>query len=206
MIVYQKARIFNPDSPTSGFYVQFNPNTLEYSAGKVWRTNKNLSIPNGNSRTQASEPEQQASPLETEPGATLSVRLFFHSYINDIMFSDVRPNVNQIRAFLPAASPTSLLSSVSGKNDKHTQPNSPRITFAWGTMIFTGTLESFQTTYQMFAFDGTPVQAEVAITIRGEDQDVTSDSINQILSTVTDTDFSQQDDTLFLSSVSWLFQ
>ena len=73
-------------------------------------------------------------------------------------------------------------------------------------MIYTGTLESFQATYQMFAFDGTPVQAEVAITIRGEDQEVTAGSNNQVLGTELETDFSQQDDTLFFSNLSWLFQ
>ena len=33
MSALEKARIFDPDAPKSGFYVQFNPNTLEYAAG-----------------------------------------------------------------------------------------------------------------------------------------------------------------------------
>lgn len=73
-------------------------------------------------------------------------------------------------------------------------------------MTHTGTLESFQVTYQMFAFDGTPVQAEVAITIRGEDPDVSAALNNQMLSVGEDTDFLQQDDAFYLSSLSWLFQ
>lgn len=198
MIVYQKARIFDPDSPAKGFYVQFNPNTLEYSAGRDWRTQKNVVNPGTNGTLQAREPEQQAPPLGDDPGSTLSVRLFFHSYINDGNFSDVRPNINRIRAFLPAI--TNGPGTGSG-----TKAASPRITFAWGTMIYTGTLEFFHAAYQMFAFDGTPVQAEVSITIRGEDQEVSANSNNQVLSTV-NTDLSQQDDTLFLSGVSWLFQ
>lgn len=199
MSVYQKARIFDPDSPTKGFYVQFNPNTLEYSAGKDRRTQKNVVNPGAGGSPQGQEPEQQAPPIGDEPGSTLSVRLFFHSYINDTAFSDVRPNINRIRAFLPVI-PTGRKTGPSAK------AASPRITFAWGTTIYTGTLESFHATYQMFAFDGTPVQAEVAITIRGEDQEVSASSNNQALSAVPDTGFPQQDDALLWSGVSWLFQ
>lgn len=199
MAAYQKARIFDPDSPTKGFYVQFNPNTLEYSAGKDWRTQKNVVNPGANGTLQAQEPEQQAPPLGNEWGSTLSVRLFFHSYINDSNFSDVRPNINRIRAFLPVI--TNGPETGSGA-----KAASPRITFAWGTMIYTGTLEFFHAAYQMFAFDGTPVQAEVSITIRGEDQEVSANSNNQVLSAVSNADLTQQDDTLFSSGVSWLFQ
>ncbi len=137
--------------------------------------------------------------MGNEWGSTLSVSLFFHSYINDNNFSDVRTNINRIRAFLPAI--TNSPGTGSG-----TKAASPRITFAWGTMIYTGTLESFHVTYQMFAFDGTPVQAEATITIRGEDQEVSANSNNQALSAVQNTDFSQPDETLFSSGVSWLFQ
>lgn len=199
MIVYQKARIFDPDSPTKGFYVQFNPNTLEYSAGKDWRTQKNVVNPGADGSLQAREPEQQAPPFGDELGSTLSVRLFFHSYINDAIFSDVRPNINRIRTFLPVI-PTGR------KTGPSVKAASPRITFAWGTTIYTGTLEFLHATYQMFAFDGTPVQAEVAITIRGEDQEVSASSSNQALSALSDTGSLQQDDALLLSGVAWLFQ
>jgi len=197
MIVYQKARIFDPNSPTNGFYVQFNPNTLEYSAGLSGKAYKHVKKKEGYGN--AGEPDFQNPLLAGAQIARLSVRLFFHSYVNDLVFSDVRPNINRIRAFLP----------VSPKEDvTRTQNNSklPQITFAWGTLTHTGTLESFQVTYQMFAFDGTPVQAEVAITIRGEDPDVSAASNNLALGPVSGTDFSRQDDTLFLSDLSWLFQ
>lgn len=200
MIVYQKARIFDPALPTGGFYVQFNPNTLEYSSGRERKTQKNLGKTGMDKKLSDSDYDHQLPPVGYEWGSTLSVRLFFHSYVNDTIFSDVRPNINRIRAFLPAQQPTSE------NTDFKNRPANPKITFAWGTIIYTGTLESFHATYQMFAFDGTPVQAEVSITIRGEDQEVKATSVNQILSAVTDTDLSQQDDALFLSSVSWLFQ
>ena len=197
MIVYQKARIFDPDSPKNGFSVQFNPNTLEYSAGIDFRSQKGVSEQGGDGQMQVSE--FQSSPLGKKQSARLSVRLFFHSYINELTYSDVRPAINRIRSFLPV--------TTGGKDtDTNLKSSKPQISFAWGTMTHTGTLESFQVTYQMFAFDGTPVQAEVAITIRGEDPDVSAALNNQMLSVGEDTDFLQQDDAFYLSSLSWLFQ
>lgn len=198
MIVYQKARIFDPASPSSGFSVQFNPNTLEYSAGTELRTQKGaVEQDAGNGQL---VPEQQASPLGTALSARLSVRLFFHSYVSDLVYHDVRPAVNRIRAFLPTASAGRETSKTGTDNI------SPKISFAWGTMTHTGTLESFHVTYQMFAFDGTPVQAEVSITIRGEDPDVSASRGDQALDDPSGKDFSQQDDALYLSNLSWLFQ
>jgi len=197
MIVYQKARIFDPNSPTNEFYVQFNPNTLEYSAGLSRNAHKNV-YKQGRSG-KMTEQEHQNSPLAGNQSARLSVRLFFHSYTSDLVFSDVRPNINRIRAFLPAP-------PKEGVTESQDESKLPQITFAWGTLTHTGTLESFQVTYQMFAFDGTPVQAEAAITIRGEDPDVSAASNNSALNPASETDFSQQDDTLFLSGLSWLFQ
>ena len=145
MIVYQKARIFDPDSPKNGFSVQFNPNTLEYSAGIDFRSQKGVSEQGGDGQMQVSE--FQSSPLGKKQSARLSVRLFFHSYINELTYSDVRPTINRIRAFLPAAAESAATGNTAPKSSK------PKISFAWGTMTHTGTLESFQATYQMFAFD-----------------------------------------------------
>jgi len=190
MSVYQKARIFDPDSPKNVFYVQFNPNTLEYSASLSRKTHKHVTKPGSSGRQKGSE--SQGPLLAEERDARLSVRLFFHSYVSDEDFSDVRPSVNRIRAFLPAASGA--------------QTASPKITFAWGTLTHTGTLEAFQASYQMFAFDGTPVQAEVAITIRGEDPDISAASNDQALSTVSESDLPPRDGTDLLPDISWLFQ
>lgn len=197
MSVYQKARIFDPDSPADVFYVQFNPNTLEYSASISQETQKNVQDRNGSGSIQT--PNTQQSPLAAEQGSTLVVRLFFHSYLNDLVFHDVRSDVNRVRAFLPAASGSST-------GSPPVRASSPRITFAWGTMIYTGTLESFQATYQMFAFDGTPVQAEAVATIRGEDQEVAAASGNQDADPEAEADSSRQDDPPLPSDLFWLFQ
>lgn len=197
MSAYQKARIFDPDSPADVFYVQFNPNTLEYSASISQETHKNVQDRNGGGSIQT--PNTQQSPLAAEQGSTLVVRLFFHSYLNDLVFYDVRSDVNRVRAFLPAASGSST-------GSPPVRASSPRITFAWGTMIYTGTLESFQATYQMFAFDGTPVQAEAVATIRGEDQEIAAASGNQEADPEAEADSSPQDDPPLPSDLSWLFQ
>lgn len=197
MSIYQKARIFDPDSPANVFYVQFNPNTLEYSASISQEAQKNVQDRNGSGNIQT--PNTQQSPLAAEQGSTLVVRLFFHSYLNDLVFHDVRSDVNRVRAFLPAASGSST-------GSPPVRASSPRITFAWGTMIYTGTLESFQATYQMFAFDGTPVQAEAVATIRGEDQEVAAASGNQDADPEAEADSSQQDDPPLPSDLFWLFQ
>lgn len=184
-----KALICSPDAPRQGFYVQFNPNTMEYSAGLSRSAHKGVSDRGGQSS--APEPQLQSSPLAEPKGALLSVRLFFHTYASAKSFTDVRSSVNRIRAFLPT-SPGGGRSS------------SPKIKFAWGTLTHTGTLESFHVSYQMFAHDGTPVQAEVSISIRGEDPDVTAEAVNESMGPQTDTAQVQQEDTI-PDSISWLF-
>lgn len=160
----EKAFLCDPDSPDRKYYVQFNPNTLEYSAGRSRDTYKGVSAPDG--QGQAREPQMQSSPISEAEGSLLSVRLFYHTYTGPENFSDVRAKIYNIRAFLPSGRGNSDVSS-------------PRIQFAWGTLTYVGTLESFRVSYQMFAHDGTPVQAEVSISIRGEDLDVSAQSNNR---------------------------
>lgn len=190
MAALEKARIIDPATSEDVCHVQFNPNTLEYSAVLGRQTQKGVFSQNGSGTRQ--EPQPQQSPLAEEGGASLSVKLFYHTYTGLDDFTDVRTDINLIRRFLPAP-------SGEGKT------SSPRITFAWGTMTHTGTLESFQVSYQMFAHDGTPVQAEVSISIRGEDPDATAESNNQALGAKSQRE-PEQEDVSSLSDVSWLFE
>ncbi len=164
MAVLEKARIFDPDAPKSGFYVQFNPNTLEYSAGMSRQAYKGAADRTG--QDGGGVPDLQSAPLAEPQGAALSVKLFYHTYAGPSHFTDVRADIHRIRAFLPRAA-------------ENARAKSPRITFAWGPLAHTGTLESFSVSYQMFAHDGTPVQAEVSITICGEDPDVCAASADR---------------------------
>lgn len=187
MSALEKARIFDPNSPADVFYVQFNPNTLEYSAGTSPRAQKGVVDQDGGGTRR--EPQAQQSPIAEERGASLSVRLFFHTYDSPSSFTDVRADIGPIRAFLPAPSGQGGASS-------------PKMTFAWGTLTHTGTLESFHVSYQMFAHDGTPVQAEVSISIRGEDPDVTAESANR----AAESESEGEDDSSLWDDISWLFQ
>ncbi len=191
MSVLEKARIFDCDAPAAVCYVQFNPNTLEYSAGLKGQPHKGAVERDGCGIQQ--EPQAQQSPIADERGASLSVRLFYHTYNGPGDYTDVRAYINTIRNFLPAPTADGRASS-------------PRITFAWGTMTHTGTLESFHVTYQMFAHDGTPVQAEVAISIRGEDPDVIAESNNQALGAESAAESARLDGDPTLKDISWLSQ
>lgn len=162
MSTLQKARIYDPDDAENGFYVQFNPNALSYSVG----TNRSTSVEKTGQNTLASNQPKQGDPTGVTGLATLSVTLFFHTYRNEATYTDVRQDVHRIRAFLRRS------------NDGN-GVISRKIAFSWGTMTVEGTLESISVSYQMFAADGTPVQAEVSISIQGEDPDVKADGINR---------------------------
>ena len=190
MASLEKARIFDRDKPNDILYVQFNPNTLEYSAGTSGQALKGVSGQSGSGVSQ--EPHSQQSPVAVSRGAFLSVKLFYHTYTSPDKFTDVREEINCIRAYLPAPSARSRSSS-------------PRITFAWGTMSLTGTLESFHVSFQMFAHDGTPVQAEVSISIRGEDPDVTAESTNQVLGAKSE-ELTTREEEAAGEDIFWLFE
>ena len=96
MSALEKARIFDPDAPKSGFYVQFNPNTLEYAAGLSGQACKGAADRAG--RGGAGVPDLQSAPLAEPQGAVLSVRLFYHTYTSPSSFTDVRADISRIGA------------------------------------------------------------------------------------------------------------
>ena len=187
----EKAFLCDPDTPSKKYYVQFNPNTLEYSASRGGNAYKGVSAQGG--QGSAREPQMQSSPLSEPEGSLLSVKLFYHTYASRDDFSDVRAKIYSIRAFLP-----------SGKGENSS--SSPRIQFVWGTLAYAGTLESLHVSYQMFAHDGTPVQAEVSITIRGEDLDVSAESNNQAQSGRKKLKLEPADEDPPPDDIIWLFQ
>lgn len=154
-----KALIRDVDNTIEAFEVQFNPNSLEYSVGTNYRSTKGSKKTNGKS-TLSDDESAQSDPSGKTGSASLSVTLFYHTYTDEDTYSDVRDQIKKIRRFIRG-------SGNSGKNDL-------QMKFTWGTFSFEGVVSSFRATYQMFAADGTPVQAEVAITIEGEDPDYTA--------------------------------
>lgn len=151
----EKARIYLTKKPRDVFYVQFNPNTLRYSVG-----------PNSGHETHGSEGVPAQDDATGQSGSSrLSMTLFFYTFRSETDFDDVRKDINKLRSYLKLQKENQKIMSES-------------ITFAWGKITMQGHMESLEVSYQMFASDGTPVQAEVQVTIVGEDKDVTAAGIN----------------------------
>ena len=151
-----KARISDPEGTVKPFEVPFNPNTLTYSV--------NSNLYNAKAAREQAGPggpsgvvNEQSDPTAKTDRASLSVRLFYHTYKSETSYTDVRDEIEKLRVFVRTGGNT-------GENDL-------KIKFSWGTWSFEGFLDAFSVAYQMFATDGTPVQAEVSITITGEDPD-----------------------------------
>ncbi len=155
MASLEKAMFFDPDdSISSCVYVQFNPNTLEYSYGR--RGHK------AGAKEEGQEGEQQ-SPLGVREQARLSMRLFFNTYDSETSYTDVRNKILPLRAFLC-------------RTEEKETVKEKTVIFAWGTLAYRGSMDSFSVTYQMFASDGTPVRAEVSLSISGEDTELGADA------------------------------
>jgi len=155
MASLEKAMFFDP-SKKKPVYVQFNPNSLEYSYAKSREEREEES-----KRDPRGRRHQQQSPLDTRRGTRLSMRLFFHTYTNESSYQDVREQIKPLQGFLC-------------KTDRKGARNQ-KVVFAWGPLGFEGYLDSLSVTYQMFAPDGTPVQAEVSVSLEGDDTQVPED-------------------------------
>lgn len=153
MSVLEKARIEDTGQEIPTFYVQFNPNSLEYSIGKdIYDTKK---VKDKRTQTDLS----QCDETKVSNSGHLSVKLFFYTYTNETTYDDVNIDIAHLRRFYKYTASS-------------TQGNQPVITFAWGKLSVTGIMTSLSVSYQMFAPDGTPVQAEVSITIEGSDSNM----------------------------------
>lgn len=160
-----KAKIYEGDKINQAFTVQFNPNSLEYVIHSNERNHKGVQSKKVDSP--AEETHRQRDPTGSTDEAVLSVRLFYHTYSSETSYTDVRDEIKKLRKFVRG----------SGNSKEIT----PKITFSWGSLVHTGELDQFSITYQMFAADGTPVQAEVSISITGEEKDRSVEKANNKL-------------------------
>jgi hypothetical protein len=64
-----------------------------------------------------------------------------------------------------------LLSLIKYDHEDH-EP--PRIGFVWGSVFFVGNITKQQTQYTLFSQDGTPIRAQITLTITGEEASVDS--------------------------------
>ncbi len=158
MAELEKAMFFDPDEPSSScVYVQFNPNTLEYRYGRE---------PHKKGAKEDGQEREQQSPLAVREQASLSMRLFFNTYKSETSYTDVRKELLPLRDFLC-------------RTDEKETAKEKTVIFAWGSLAYKGTMDSFSVTYQMFASDGVPVQAEVSLSISGEDTELSEGTVQR---------------------------
>ena len=101
--------------------------------------------------------------------STLSVQLIF----NSAEFTSVQSVVNSAKALLmggPDNDITKTINKIVGMTkidgDKHRPPD---CAFVWGSMLFSGIVESVGVTYTMFDANGKPLSAVVNLTMKGSD-------------------------------------
>lgn len=190
MAALEKARLYDPDDSSSACqYVQFNPGTLRYTVGDFNGTSKGVEAAQEDGGAQ--EEQHQGDPTGRTGQAVLSVNLFYHTYAGPTDYSSVKDDVDFIRGFMRRA-------------EDDGQVSSRRIAFAWGSIAHMGTLDSFSVTYQMFAADGTPVQAEVSITITGDDPDTQAQAKDRDASVQLASALESEKQAL-LETLEWLF-
>lgn len=125
-------------------YVPFNPNEIKIDeACKVNSTDLHTS----NTDVTKAEAERTHTSLSTT--------LYYNTYrsLNFPIYESVDLHINKLRAFL-------------NENETATE-KLKRIAFTWGDLCIYGILSSMSVRYMLFASDGTPIRAEVSITIEG---------------------------------------
>lgn len=164
-LALSKAVLSDPNHRIADLTVPYNPNSLKYSISDGQGNDKGVSSP-ANGKTEQQIPVFQNDMTHPIGTATLEVTLFFHTYQSSLVYSDVRTELKKLHQFF-----------------RHTSGNgggdSPNVCFTWGSMSFTGVLSSLVITYQMFAPDGTPVQAEASIFLRGRDSSLEGESLQE---------------------------
>jgi len=136
--------------------VQFNPETLSISysiPGPKDRLPRIKQVPSG------------SGALDFKPGATLSVNLLF----DQTMMSPL-----ELEQMLLGGGPKSVIDAVgqleyfTGRHRATTAdyPTRPTICFAWGQLLFVGQLSELGVNYTFFSLEGTPLRAEVKLSIQ----------------------------------------
>jgi contractile injection system tube protein len=139
--------------------LQFNPETLRITYAAQTRPNQSkvegTVRPSGQGDVPGSAPDQHTGSGSTR----LSVQVWFD--VTSVMLqgdesvSDVRELTEKVTYFIqPKQSP-----------DPNTPPAPPRVQFAWGTIIFSGEMDSLDESLELFSTDGVPLRASMNIGI-----------------------------------------
>lgn len=149
----------NPQSRTLKVTVQFNPETLRISYASQIGAPLMSSTAGATNQT-AGQPDQIGSPPLQKVGAgstRLTVQLWFD--VTSVMqqqdegVSDVRVLTERVAYFIKAKEPPT------------TPPSSPKVEFQWGSVRFTGVMESLDENLELFSTDGVPLRASMNMVI-----------------------------------------
>ncbi len=144
--------------------MQFNPETLRLTHGSQIRPPVNSGKAEGASPTSGTGDVPGSTPFQhTGAGfARLSVQVWFD--VTSVMphgdeaVSDVRVLTEKVAYFMRPKGPASA-------DGNGTPQSSPRVQFAWGTVIFSGVMDSLDESLEMFSTDGVPLRASMNIGI-----------------------------------------
>jgi len=146
--------------------LQFNPETLRITHGAQIRPPVNPSTGEGTKtgagQTTGTGDVVGSTPFQnTGPGSTrLTVQVWFD--VTSVMVqgdegvSDVRELTEKVAYFIRPKGPP---------NKGGTPQSSPRVQFAWGTIIFSGVMDSLDENLELFSTDGVPLRASMNIGI-----------------------------------------
>lgn len=117
-------------------------------------------------------PVKDALSDQTRGLTRLSATLFFNTLTDlyQASYKDVRDDIRQLYRYTNTVekhTKTTVSSkSIKSRTDSKTY-KAQQIYFFWGTIAIAGMLKQMSVNYTMFAPDGTPVRAQVSITIEG---------------------------------------
>jgi hypothetical protein len=142
--------------------LQFNPETLRLTHGSQIRPPVNSGKVGGTAQANGGGDVPGSTPFQnTGAGfARLSVQVWFD--VTSVMLqgdesvSDVRVLTEKVAYFMRPKGPA---------NADGTPQSSPRVQFAWGTVIFSGVMDSLDENLEMFSTDGVPLRASMNIGI-----------------------------------------
>ena len=152
----------NNDRTGRNVELQFNPETLRITHGSQIHPPVNPSKGERTTQTSGQRDVPGSTPFQnTGAGSTrLSVQVWFD--VTSVMLqgdesvSDVRDLTEKVAYFMRPKGPP---------NSDGTPQSSPRVQFAWGTVIFSGVMDSLDENLELFSTEGVPLRASMNIGI-----------------------------------------
>lgn len=144
----EKAYFINDDGGAT-FYVQFNPKEMKLDESAAWKESKEFQI------------DKPLVEFDRGKASSLSMELIFDTTDTG---EDVRERwTSKLAGFVSV--------TVSDTDNVHDATRPPRCTFNWGSFSFPAVIESVSTSFIMFASNGNPLRAKVAIKLKERNEE-----------------------------------